>query len=299
MKEYLKYYLLKVSLVLISDSFFHKCANYYLHLRNGKIPKLLNLKNPITLNEKIIYNKINNRFDEGHILADKFEVRNFIDEIIGGKYLIPLIGVYENVDAIDFSELPNQFVIKITMGSGWNVIVEDKTKINIDELKKKLNRWLKMDYSIYGREWQYKSNTKKIIIEKYLHDTIETPLYDYKFFCFNGTPKLIQVDVDRRKKHKRNFYNCNWELQQIQLLYPNSSQSIPQPTKLNEMLQLVNKISMKLRNKMNFVRIDFYNYKDEIYFGEITFHPGGGCEPFTPMKVDMTLGSELRINFLD
>lgn len=286
MEESLKYKILCTGKQLFSDSFFHKAAHYYLHLRKGVLPRKLNINEPRTFNEKIIYNKLYSRFDEGHFLADKYKVRKYVSNVIGEKFLVPFLGIYDHPDDIDFSILPKSFVIKITQGSGWNILIKDKGNSNFRKIKEKLKFWLELDYSIYGREWQYNKTTSKIIIEKYLGE----PLYDYKYFCFNGNPKFIQVDIDRQDLHSRNFYDLNWNKLNFSLMYPTSKKDIPPPLNLIEMNDCVTQLAESLKDNMSFARIDFYNQEGKIFFGEITFHPGGGCEPFLPRKADEMVG---------
>jgi hypothetical protein len=280
--------------VLLSDKNFSLLAYYYLHIRFLKTPTLITLNNPKTFNEKIIYLKLYNRFREAHLLVDKYEVRKYISKIIGDKYLIPLIGSFNSVDEIDFKILPKQCVIKANQSSGNNILVKDINEINVSKLKEKLIKWLKIDYSVYG-EWQYKGIKNKILIEKYIHNTFENPLLDYKFFCFNGKVKYIQVDIDRDTNHTRNFYNLDWQLANFSILYPNSSRTINRPQNLNTMINLVSLIAEDLSDRLRFVRIDFYDHNNEVYFGEITFHPEGGCGPISPINYDIELGSELMI----
>lgn len=286
----IKYKILKVGKKIISDRLFHLIAHYYLHIRQGVFPKRLNINKPKTFNEKIIWNKLNNRFKGGELLADKFEVRKYVEEVIGQEYLIPLIGVYSNVDEINFDELPNQFVLKATQGSGLNLIVKDKANLNLIEVKKTLNEWLRIDYSIVGREWQYDIKTNKIIIESFISDDLNDDLKDYKYFCFNGVPKYIQVDSERFQGHKRNFYDLNWKEQPFTIMYPRSKDSIDVPKNLNRMNEIAETLAKSLQKELNFSRIDLYNLDGEILFGEVTFHPGGGCEPFSNYEYDLKLG---------
>lgn len=289
-----KYKVLKIGKKIVSDKIFNVIAHYYLHLRKNRFPKRLKIKHPITFNEKIIWNKLNNRFKGGELLADKYEVRKFVANTIGEEYLIPLIGIYSKVDEIDFSTLPEKFVVKATQGSGLNLIVKDKSKLDIESTKKLLNEWLKIDYSIFGREWQYDIKTNKIIIEAFISDDSKGELKDYKYFCFNGTPKYIQLDLDRFLGHKRNFYDLNWNIQPFTIMHSLSDELIEKPGNLDKMNALASKISEVLKDKMNFCRVDFYNIDGQILFGEITFHPAGGCEPFSEYKYDIELGQMIK-----
>jgi hypothetical protein len=288
----MKYRILKIVRCMLNAKNFSKLSHYYLHFRMLKIPKLLNLENPKTFNEKIIFLKLNNRFKGANILVDKYEVRKYVEKIIGLEYLIPLIAVYDKVEDIDFNILPKEFIMKANQSSGDNIIVRNKELINVEAIKVKLDFWLQIDYSVYG-EWQYKGIKNKIIIEELLPNSIDNPLLDYKFFCFNGKPVYVQVDVDRETNHTRNFYNLNWELMDFQILYPPCKREVLKPTNFLIMIDLVTKISRYLEDKMKFVRIDFYDHNDKVYFGEITFHPEGGCGPIRPKKYDLILGKKL------
>ncbi|MCU9942847.1 glycosyl transferase, partial [Bacillus pacificus] len=169
--------------------------------------KKLDFENPKTFNEKLQWLKLHNRNPEYTTMVDKFEVRKYIADKIGEEYLIPLIGVYDSFEEIDFEVLPNQFVLKPNHTSGNVYICKDKSKINYKELKKEINMWLKRKYYWMHREWPYKNVKPKIVCEKYMVDESGTELKDYKMYCFNGETKIIQVDYDRFNGHKRNLYN--------------------------------------------------------------------------------------------
>tara|TARA_R110002033_G_scaffold143959_1_gene182057 strand:+ start:8208 stop:9116 length:909 start_codon:yes stop_codon:yes gene_type:complete len=299
MRINLKYYILQIGTFFVSDKMFSQAAHYYLHFRRGYIPKRLNLKNPKTFNEKILWNKLNIKFKGGALLADKFEVRKFITKTIGEKYLIPIIGIYQQAEDIDFDALPMKFVVKITQASGLNIIVKDKSKIDSFQMKKTLNHWLKIDYSIFGREWQYDIKTNKILIEHLIANNTNDDLKDYKYYCFNGMPKLIQVDSERYEGvRKRDFFDLHWNKQEFTISHQITKEKMEKPNNLLEMNQVAFQLSNALKNKMNFVRIDLYNIEGQIYFGEITFHPGGGCSPFSSYEYDLKLGEmiELKTN---
>jgi hypothetical protein len=132
----------------------------------------------------------------------------------------------------------------------------------------------------------------RLICEKYLENTAEKSLYDYKIFCFGGEPEYIQVDIDRCKKHCRNFYDRDWQLQPFSFAYKKADKKIDKPERLSEMLE----IARKLSEGYDFLRVDLFYYEDEIFFGELTFHPGGGCEFITPYHYDKKLGDLLLIS---
>lgn len=200
----------------------------------------LNLKNPKTFNEKLQWLKLNDRKPEYTIMVDKIEAKKWVANKIGTEYIIPTLGVWEHPEDIDFSLLPNQFVLKTNHDSGAVIICKDKTKLNVDEARKKLATSLKRNYYLLGREWPYKNVKRRILAEKYLVDESGYELKDFKIFCFNGNPEFIQVDFDRfaDSGHKRNLYSTNWELLNFQYGYPSDKfHKIERPTNLEEMLK--------------------------------------------------------------
>ena len=255
-----------------------------------KTGKELNLDNPTTFNEKMQWLKIHDRNPEYIKMVDKYEVKKYVSDMIGEEYIIPTLGVYDKFDEINFEKLPNQFVIKCTHDSGGIVICKDKTQLDIKATKNKINECLKKNYYYNAREWVYKDIKPRIIVEKYMEDESKKELKDYKFFCFNGEAKYIQVDFDRFTNHKRNIYDTNWNLTDIQILYPRYENiKIDRPQKLELMLELAGKLA---RGK-KFVRVDFYSIIQNVYFGELTFYPGAGMEKFTPEKYDKLWGDLL------
>lgn len=215
----LKYYLLNPSkLVLrIMNSKFSRILADKTYLKiyfKCKMGYKLNLKNPQTFNEKLQWLKLYDRNPEYTKMVDKYEVREYIKEKIGEEYLIPLIGVYDKFDDIDFDELPNQFVIKCNHDSGGLVICKDKGKLNIEETRKKINKSLKRNYYYSGREWPYKNVKPRIIIEKYMEDSNKSDLIDYKLFCFNGIPKIVLVCSERFSSSNmcKTWFDMNWKL---------------------------------------------------------------------------------------
>ena len=202
--------------------------------------------------------------------ADKYAVREFVTERIGAQYLNELIAVYETVNDIDFEQLPNRFVLKVTHGSGFNLICKDKQEINWKEEVKKLKRWQNTNYQLYNREWVYKNISPRIICEKYLEQDDGTELKDFRFFCFNGEPKFIAVDFDiiDKTKTRRNIYDLEWNLLDVEISYPNElSKRVSKPEKLSEMIE----ISRELSSGFPHARVDLYYVNNRIIFGEITF----------------------------
>lgn len=249
--------------------------------RTGKI---LDLQNPTLYNEKVQYTKLYFRDKRIKVLVDKYGVREFVKNTIGEKYLTKLYGVYDNVDEIPFDKLPEKFVIKLTNGSGYNIICENKTKKKIKIIKNRFKKWLKVDFYMLGREWAYKDVKNRIICEEFLESDEPYGLNDYKVFCFNGEPKMIQVDY---AKHKRNLYTPNWEFIDERVAYENDPNAeISKPKNLSEMLDCASKLSKGFPH----VRVDFYSINERLVFGEMTFYHGAGYLHFENENFEKKLG---------
>ncbi|PEZ33663.1 glycosyl transferase [Bacillus thuringiensis] len=262
----------------------------YLQLKYKLIMgRKLNLKNPKTFNEKLQWLKLNDRRPEYTMLVDKYEVRQYIKETIGEEYLIPLLGVYNNFDEIDFDVLPNKFVLKPNHTSGDVFICRDKSKINYRELKSEVDKWLQREYYWLHREWPYKNVKPKIVCEKYMVDESGIDLKDYKFMSFNGEVRCSFVGLNRQSETGLNidFYDLEWEIMPFERRYPNSGIKLEKPKNYEKMI----KLSELLSREIPFVRVDFYEINGKMYFGELTFYPGSGFEEFTPESYDELLGS--------
>lgn len=253
--------------------------------------KKLNLNNPKTFNEKLQWLKVNNKNEEYTKLVDKYSVREYITKIIGEEYLIPLIGVYDNFDEINFEELPNQFVMKCTHDSGGVIICKDKNKLDRNEAKLLINTSLSKNYYYALREYPYKNITPKIIIEKYMVDESGTELKDYKFFCFDGIPQFLYVASNRSVDTKFNFFDTDFQPLPFWQKYPPAEKEILKPIGYQEML----KLSEKLSKGFPHIRVDFYDINGKIYFGELTFFHFSGLVKFHPQKYDEILGDFLNL----
>ena len=254
----------------------------------------LNLENPKSFNEKIQWLKLYYHNPLMTKCADKYLAREYIKEKIGEEYLIPLIGVWDKVEDIDFNSLPKQFVLKVNWGSGQNIIVKDKSKLNIEETKNKLNDWLKpfSNHYYYSYEWQYKDIEPKIICEKYI-EQMDGDLFDYKLTCFNGRVIYIELHINSSmQNHKRCFYSLDWIKQDFtQQAFDTYEQEIPKPIILDELIKLANILSSEFPN----VRVDFYILNNRIYFGELTFSDGNGLNLFIPQSYDYKFGELLEL----
>ena len=253
----------------------------------------LNLRKPDTFNEKLQWLKLYDKKPEYTMMVDKYAVRDYIAKTIGEEYLIPLIGVWDKFDDIDFSKLPNQFVLKCTHDSGGVVICKDKSQLDIDKVRKKIGKALKRDFFKVTREYPYKNVKRRIIAEKYMTDG-DNELSDYKVHNFNGVPKIILVCRDRYKAAgmTEDFYSEKWEHLDVKRpSYSNAKDGIACPNELEEILEL----SKALSKDIPFVRTDFYIINHKVYFGEITFYPASGFEEFSPAEWDYKLGSWIKL----
>ena len=249
--------------------------------------KELNIDCPQTFNEKLQWLKLNDRNPIYKTLVDKYEVKNYISEKIGEKYIIPTLGVWDRFNDIEFDSLPNQFVLKCTHDSGGVSICKDKSDFDFEKARDKIESSLKRNYYYSSREWPYKNVTPKIIAEKYMEDRGES-LQDYKFMCFNGEMKCSFVCSDRFSEQGLHvtFFDRDWNVMPFERHYPSKKEGLPKPKNYDKMIELAEILSKDIP----FVRVDFYEIAGEIYFGELTFYPGSGYEEFTPEEWDYELG---------
>ncbi len=264
---------------------------------NGAV---LDLDNPKTINEKIQWLKLYGNRKRMTELADKIAVRDFVAQTIGEKYLIPLVGVYNRAEDINWEELPSKFVLKPNHGSHWLSIIEDKSKIDIRKLYKTANKWLKENYAFYhGFEMQYAKIPPKLMIERHLGE-ITSNLNDYKVWCFNGVPKYIQVHVNRQGAGETTtcIYSIpEWKKQNFFMVHSTTNTcyqgEVPRPDCLDEMLDA----AAKLSKEFPFVRVDFYCIDDgSIRFGEMTFTPASGSCPWAGEEdISLKLGAMIEL----
>lgn len=277
-------FLRRISQMINDDETFIKIEYFF-----GR-KRLLNLKNPKRFNEKLQWLKLNCKKEEYTNLVDKCEVKKIVGKILGEEYIIPTIGVWDKFDDIDFEKFPNQFVLKCTHDSGGLYICKDKSVFDKSKAKKKIEKSLKKKYFYEHREYPYKNVKPRIIAEKYMEDESGSQLKDYKIFCFNGEPKYIEVDYDRYTDHKLNVYDLDWNFVDFYMTSRNDKNVIiPRPKTLDKMLEFARILS---KNDI-FVRVDFYSINDNVYFGELTYHPGSGMIDFHPDCYDYILGDML------
>lgn len=259
-------------------------------IRTGK---KLNLRNPITFNEKLQWLKIHAKDTIKSIYVDKYDVREYIANQIGAEYLIPVVGgPWFNADDIDFDKLPDRFVLKCTHDSGGVIICKDKSKMDNAEVRSTLKERLRKNFYYRCREWPYKNIKPRIYAETYMEDS-SNELRDYKFFCFNGKVKCMKVDFNRFVRHQANYYDTEMNLLPFgeAAFPPDPSKIIEKPFGFEKMILLAE----QLAQGFPFIRVDFYNVNGKIYFGELTFFPASGLGNFIPDEADTILGSWLEI----
>lgn len=271
---------------LIPDKF--QVSSYY-RLEMGK---KLDLNNPQTMNEKLQWLKLYNRKAEYRDLVDKVKVKDFVASKIGDKYVVPLLGVWDSFDEIDFDKLPDQFVLK-TNHSGGNtgvIIVPDKSKLNKADAKAKLERSLKSDIFKSYREWPYKGMDKKIFAEAYLG----SDLVDYKFYCFDGDADCVLLCIDRQiGDAKFYFFDKDWNLCRYNKRGKEAPAdfTLPKPEGIDEMFRLASEMS----KGFPFVRMDFFDVNGKIYFGEYTFFPASGYDYNRLPESDLHFGNKIKL----
>ena len=256
---------------------------YYYHFH-----KFPNLKNPQTYNEKLQWLKLYDRRPEYTLMVDKFLVKDYVSKIIGEEYIIPTIGVWDSIDEIDWEGLPNQFVLKWNHDSGSIVICKDKKTIDKEQAIKILKRNEHSSGFWYGREWPYKDVQPRIIAEKYMEDE-DGELKDFKFFCFNGETKAMFIATDRYNKKeetKFDFFDSDFNHLPFTNGHPNATRPIKKPQNFELMKELAGKLSVGYPH----IRVDFYEIRGKVYFGELTLYHWSGFVPFKPSKYDTLFG---------
>lgn len=254
----------------------------------------LNLRNPKEYNEKLQWLKLNDRKPEYATMVDKYEVRGYIEDLLGDKYLIPCLGIYDSVDDIDIDALPDRFVLKCTHDSGSVEICKDKSSFDIEGARHRLSQAMKRNYYATYREWPYKYVKPRIIAEGYLEGD-GGDLKDYKVMCFNGEAKIIEVHENRfveGKVHTQTFYDREWNIVPLtQIETVTVDRPGERPRQLDEILRL----SELIAKNMYHARIDWYIEGDKIYFGEITFFDGSGFESFSTPEMERMLGDMINL----
>lgn len=265
-------------------------------LRLGEEPDLVN---PKTFNEKIQWLKLHDRKPLYTAMVDKYEAKKYVAGIIGESHIIPTIGIWDAFDDVDFSSLPERFVLKCTHDSGGLVICRDRSKLDMESTRKKIENCLKNNYYWHNREWPYKDVKPRIIAEEFFEDKSGNGLTDYKFFCFNGAPEFLYVSkgMDNHSTAMMSFYNMAGEEMPFRRSDYKPFHGAIMPDNLVQMKETATVLAKSV--ECPFVRIDLYSVGESILFSEITFSPCGGMLPFEPASADLELGKMIHIPALE
>lgn len=260
-----------------------------------KTGRKLNLTNPNRYTEKLQWYKLYYRNPLMTMCSDKYQVRSYVKEKGLEKYLTKLYGIYTEPEEIDFNTIPNSYAIKYTNGSGANYFVKNKTHENIDSIKDTINKWMTARKSDYGREWCYYNVEPRIIVEELIERDENNDIPDYKFFCFDGKVKYLYTMVDYVDDHKNgrcSFFTPDFEqLPYRRSEYKEINRKIAKPENFEEMLRIAEILSQDFPH----VRVDLYNIKGKIIFGELTFYNASGYTVFRPDEFDFILGKEFKL----
>jgi hypothetical protein len=280
--------------------FLNKISNYKLEkiIFYRKVGYKLNLKNPKSYNEKIVWKKINDRNPLLPITTDKYKLRSYIKKVLekekAKEVLIPLLYVTDQPETIPFERLPSDFMVKPNHASGLYIIVENGN-FNKKKIIKTCRRWLKTSYGLEKLEWAYQPIKRKIMIEKLLRDDDGNIPKDFKFYMFHGKCKSVHVSVhlifDRKDNHSRSYFDEKWNFLSVKRSPSPLGPKIKKPKKHEIMLELAEKIA----EAFDFVRVDFYNLNGKIYIGELTHYPASGRGKFEPQSFDFELGKYWKI----
>ena len=270
------------------EKFYLKGREYIMKQQN----KNFNISNVLTIQDKLNYLLVHESPENKSEIVDKILLRNYSTKIIGRDLCVPILKIYNNVDEINLSELPDKFVLKCNHGSGMNIVCKNKEKFNLEEAKNKLKKWMNINYGLASFEYQYINIKRKIFAEKYLTDDI----IDYKVNCFNGEPKLIRIKRHVNGVNVNNFYDLNWTLTNIEFNYSDFKRDVSiktnKPINFEKMLDYARKLS----NKFCFCRVDFYEVDNVLYLGEMTFSPTNVEMNFNNRSISLYLGNFLNIS---
>lgn len=278
--------LMKTALLRTMPRLLFKLQHYKLHKQFGTHAYWANLKTPKTFNEHVLATKLDSSLKHiGPKVVDKAHAKNYVANVVGPEYVIPTLGIFDRLDDLVHADLSTPYVIKPTHLSGQIIFKTHQDGALTHSEKTRISDWLCTNHYLRTGEPQYKDLCSRIIAEPYM-GTEYRPPDDYKFFCWRGEPKLIQVDTSRFHQHRRNFFDTEWNSLDMQLRYPRRPETITAPAVLPEMLQITRRLSAPFP----FVRVDLYEYNRKVLFGEMTFHPDSGNAPFGRFADDLALG---------
>lgn len=274
---------------LISNDVFYMKLMYLFWMK-----KKLNLKHPVTFNEKLQWMKLFMHNPVYTKMVDKYDAKSYVAKKIGEEHIIPTIAIWDTPQEIEWEVLPEQFVIKVTHDSGGLIICKNKNLLNKEVSVQKLEKALKNDYYKCFREWPYKDVPRKIIVEKYMSQDDGSELIDYKFYCFNGEPRILYISkgLDNHNTAHISFLTMDWQFADFHRTdFAPFDKLPPKPSKFEEMKY----IARNLSEGFPFLRVDLYEINEKIYFSELTLCPCSGMMPFEPEEWDEKLGEWLKL----
>lgn len=243
-------------------------------------------RDPQTFSERLRAYKLGARDPMLTRTADKLAVREYVSERIGEGYLIPLVGSVSNPRELQRLELPDAFVIKASHGNNATLLVPDRSELDMDAAERITSQWLEDNWYRYNKEWAYRDIPPRLVVEKFIGSDGHPPP-DYKFFCFHGEPRLVQVDTARFEDHRRDLFDVTWRAIEVEYTYPPADETPAPPGNLAEMLT----VARELASGFEFVRVDLYCWSDGVLFGELTHYPDGGMKRFSSDAFDRALGA--------
>ena len=257
--------------------------------------KPLDLNNPVSYSEKLQWLKLYYHRPEFTAMADKVKVKQYVAERIGEEYVVPLLGVWDKPEHIEWEKLPKKFVLKTNHDGGNYGVVICRNIETFDKKKaiKRLRKSLKRDTFLLGREWPYKNIERKVFAEQYIEDDAVDDLPEYKFFCFDGKAKMVNVVTERQSPSgvKFDYFDEHFNHLDLKNEYPHAAK----PPKKSESFDLMKSLAEEMSVGIPDVRVDFFEAGGRVYFSEFTFFNGGGLVVFQPQEYDYTLGQYIQL----
>lgn len=309
-KKYYKFFGIRIRLPFLDKYFITQSYSNYLirdqlddlkikeiavQIFQEKVGYIPNLENPRSMNEKIFWLKLNYHDPLVTKCCDKFMVKEYVAEKLGDSHIIPTLKSWTRAEDIDFASLPEKYVLKVNWSSGYNIIVKNRNAINEQEIRKKISHWLLPQQNSYYQtfNWGYKDMKPVVYAEKYI-EQIDGQLYDYKFFCCNGKVKFWFIATNRYEEENLTHDFFDMEFHKLEFDYggrSHSKQVLEKPRFYDGMIRCAEVLS----KPFPFVRVDFYETAETFYIGEMTFYPGGGILPFSPVEWDYKLGEQIQL----
>ncbi|MBP5162476.1 MAG: hypothetical protein ILP16_05810 [Spirochaetales bacterium] len=259
------------------------------YIRN--LHRIPNLREPSTFNEKLQWLKLHDHNPRYTRMADKLAMRSYVQEKLGSGHTVPVLGIWDSFDEIDFSSLPDRFVLKCNNDSGHYVICADKSSLEEKAARRRIMEALRTNYYYQNREWVYKDIVPKVFAEQYLQQEKDSHLWDYKFFCFNGEPKIMYMEKEASDVKTEAFFDMDRNYLDLEMDDPRPDVPPALPSCFDQMRSM----AAKLSEGIPFLRVDFFYVDGTIYVGELTFFHCGGFAPVRPEHWNKQLGSWIRL----